>query len=67
MTARRFDWQGWRPPAAAPRDDGPDSLREWLWRSYADHLEDLGYDLDGGGEPAGDLMSEGADSKRTAR
>lgn len=67
MTARRFDWQGWQPPATAPRDDGPDSLREWRWRSYADHLEDLVYDLDGGGEPAGGLMSDGADSNRTAR
>jgi hypothetical protein len=51
MTARSFDSQGWQPHAAAPRDDGPESLREWRWRSYADHLEDLGYDLDGGGEP----------------
>ena len=30
------------------RDDAPDAMREWRWRSYTDHLEDLGYDLDGG-------------------
>lgn len=66
MTARRFDGQGWQPPAAPPRDDGPDSLREWRWRSYADHLEDLGYDLDGGGEPAGGVVPERAGSNGTA-
>lgn len=31
-----------------PRDDSPDSLREWRLRAYLDHLEDLGYDLDSG-------------------
>jgi hypothetical protein len=41
---------GWKPDRE-PREDGPDALREWRWRSYTDHLEDLGYDLDGGGEP----------------
>lgn len=35
-----------QPPT--PRDDGPDSLREWRLRAYMDHLEDLGYDLDSG-------------------
>ena len=44
---------GWQP-ASEPREDNPDSLREWRWRSYTDHLEDLGYDLDGGGEPDSD-------------
>lgn len=39
---------GWEPDES--REDGPDALREWRWRSYTDHLEDLGYDLDGGGE-----------------
>ena len=29
--------------------EGADALREWRWRSYLDHLEDLGYDLDNGG------------------
>jgi hypothetical protein len=29
-------------------DDGADAVREWRWRSYLDHLEDLGYDLDSG-------------------
>lgn len=33
-------------------DDAPDAMREWRWRSYTDHLEDLGYDLDGGHESA---------------
>ena len=42
--------QAWKPDSE-PREDGPDALREWRWRSYTDHLEDLGYDLDGGGEP----------------
>jgi len=23
-------------------------MREWRWRSYTDHLRDIGYDLDGG-------------------
>jgi hypothetical protein len=40
----------WKPDSE-PGDDAPDALREWRWRSYTDHLEDLGYDLDGGGEP----------------
>ena len=44
---------GWKPDST-PREDGPDALREWRWRSYTDHLEDLGYDLDGGGEPDGE-------------
>ena len=30
------------------RDDSPEAMREWRWRAYRDHLEDLGYDLDGG-------------------
>lgn len=38
-------------PDSQPREDGPDALREWRWRSYTEYLEDLGYDLDGGGEP----------------
>jgi hypothetical protein len=29
-------------------DDGAHAVREWRWRSYLDHLEDLGYDLDHG-------------------
>jgi hypothetical protein len=29
----------------SPAPDGRDDLREWRWRSYLDHLEDLGYDL----------------------
>ena len=33
------------------RDDGPESLRAWRLRAYMDHLEDLGYELDGGGNP----------------
>lgn len=33
------------------RDDGMESLRAWRLRAYLDHLEDLGYDLDGGGDP----------------
>ncbi len=28
--------------------DGARAGREWRWRSYLDHLEDLGYDLDHG-------------------
>lgn len=38
------------------RDDDPDAMREWRWRSYTDHLEDLGYDLDGGQELAADPL-----------
>lgn len=34
------------------RADGAESLREWRFRAYLDHLEDLGYDLDGGGDPS---------------
>lgn len=30
------------------RDDSPDSMREWRWRAYCDHLKDLGYELDSG-------------------
>lgn len=29
-------------------DDGQQAMREWRWRSYLDHLEDLGYDLRNG-------------------
>lgn len=29
-------------------NDRSDTLREWRWHAYRDHLEDLGYDLDGG-------------------
>ncbi len=48
---------GWKPASEA-RDDGPDSLREWRWRSYTEHLEDLGYDLDGGSEPDREAPAE---------
>lgn len=59
-----YDWN----PGNEPRDDGPDSLREWRWRSYTDHLEDLGYDLDGGSEPDVDGHAEPmAPSRRAFR
>ncbi len=29
-------------------NDRAHAVREWRWRSYLDHLEDLGYDLDHG-------------------
>lgn len=29
-------------------DDSAQAMREWRWRAYRDHLEDLGYELDGG-------------------
>ena len=38
----------------AGADDRHDALREWRWRSYLDHLEDLGYDLEHGGVPEGE-------------
>jgi hypothetical protein len=38
--------------------DGSDTLREWRWRGYRDHLEDLGYDLDGGSaDPGADTVA----------
>ncbi len=37
-----------RRTASAGHEDAPDAMREWRWRSYTDHLQDLGYDLDGG-------------------
>ena len=39
-------WDG--SAAAWRRDDGADAMREWRWRSYTDHLQDMGYELDGG-------------------
>ena len=40
----------WKDASAAGQrqDDGLDAMREWRWRSYTDHLQDMGYDLDGG-------------------
>ena len=29
-------------------DSKEDRLSEWRWRTYCDHLADLGYDLEGG-------------------
>ena len=55
---------GWKP-VSEPREDAPDALREWRWRSYTDHLEDLGYDLDGGGEP--DSVATREAQSRTGR
>jgi 6-phosphofructokinase len=44
----------------APRhDDSSDAMREWRWRSYAQHLEDLGYELDGGALSAHDAWEAG--------
>jgi hypothetical protein len=34
-------------------NQGSDPLREWRWEAYRDHLEDLGYDLDGGTADSG--------------
>lgn len=42
-------------------DDGRDAMREWHWRCYTDHLEDLGYDLDGG-EPHDEARLETGDA-----
>lgn len=42
-----------RSLAAASHDDGAEAMREWRWRCYTDHLEDMGYDLEGG-EPSAD-------------
>lgn len=39
----------WNKQSAALRhEDGNDAMREWRWRCYADHLQDMGYDLNGG-------------------
>ena len=44
----------WNESSVAGRnEDGSDAMREWRWRSYLDHLQDMGYDLHGG-EPAPD-------------
>jgi hypothetical protein len=56
-------WSG--QSEAIRREDGRDAMREWRWRSYADHLQDMGYDLDGG-ESASDppvLPREAAEGK----
>lgn len=45
--------------------DAPDAMREWRWRSYTDHLEDLGYDLDGGHEPVPDPVPAGLSGAAT--
>lgn len=46
----RGDWN--LPTGGNHRDDdGPEAMREWRWRCYTDHLEDLGYDLDSGETP----------------
>ena len=34
--------------------DSAQSIQEWRWRAYRDHLEDLGYDLDGGSGATGE-------------
>ena len=46
-----------------PRDDSPDSLREWRLRAYLDHLEDLGYDLDSGTDLSDPLPDAGTSSQ----
>jgi hypothetical protein len=40
------------------QDGARDDLREWRWRSYLDHLEDLGYDL-GTGQRANEPVAVG--------
>jgi hypothetical protein len=44
------------PPDSTPQ---PDSGAEWRWRSYAEHLSDLGYDL-GDGSAADDDQLDSA-------
>ena len=46
--------------------DGADALREWRWRSYLDHLEDLGYDLDNGGPVERETPGGASAEDRTA-
>jgi len=49
-------------------DDSRDALREWRWRAYRDHLEDLGYDLEGGAaaDPESGTTAGGAMHLRSA-
>lgn len=48
----------WRERRAAgwSSEDRPEDLREWRWRSYTDHLLDMGYDL-AAGQSASDESS----------
>jgi hypothetical protein len=57
-------------------DDPQLSMQEWRWNAYRDHLEDLGYELDGrstsaDAEPAAipvmATVTAGAEGPRPAR
>ena len=61
---------GWNESSVAGRhEDGTDAMREWRWRSYLDHLQDMGYDLDGGEpgpeEPTPHTQAPGAIGERS--
>ena len=47
------------------------SAGEWRWRSYTEHLDDLGYEMDGspvdGGPEADELAQAVAEYRRRAR